>query len=368
MIMKCVRYAKLILNPVQSKVRQLKIQYGFSGDIYQNRYLSLRVNAQSEIEFSASKLRRQGIELTPFQKSQLPSYVNFLTSKLGGTRSDTLNVIVSSAGVLLNINFLNFESAVAFLRNSYLVNSTDLMQILSHNPTWLYRPLSDIEAVLQRLCAQGIRLNETGKVLSKYPRILFMDAEEFDQRLEFFGENEFTTKEVRMILLSYPEILANNHLVLEKIYQYVTQTFNMTHEEMVQSILFKYKYSHVFLRFEFLRKRGLYVGRDKRGVYPANRQAAPRKIISHSDIAFLSEIAFSTEEEFKNFFQSLSPELQKEVKYYDSLFENQEPEQDGRFDLELTSTEDDDIENKPDNEDDIFEDRLWKYLKQKYTK
>jgi len=50
------------------------------------------------------------------------------------------------------------------------------------------------------------------------------------------------------------------------------------------------------------------------------------------------------------------------------LFENQEPEQDGRFDLELTSTEDDDIENKPDNEDDIFEDRLWKYLKQKYTK
>ena len=331
---------------------------------YRLRSLSLEYDKCKAPESNEiiSHLRRKGVELTPFQRSQLPSYFEHFSNKFLWPNTAIVKTLEASDGLLLNIKYSQFKINVEFLQNNYLLTSNHLIKILSSNPNWLYRSTVDLKLLIDRLISQKLNLGEVSKLLSKYPKILYIDETQLDNRLQFFDDHHFTTKEVKTVLLSYPQILANDLLVLRKIYLYVTETFNMSHEEMIEAVVFKYKYSDVYSRFEFLRKRGLYIGRDKRGVYPSMRQAPARKVLSLPDKSFLSQVALSSAEEFMHFCGSFPPEIEEELKFYDNLHADSFISTEQQID-----NDDPEIDNNKMDDENIFEDRLWKYMRHKYS-
>ena len=340
----CVRnqFYKILNRSDASLITLLKMRVLSSGTLIKNS--------------PVFELKKKGIELTTFQRTQLPQLTDFLENILKLSEDEVMEIVCCNNGHILNVNFPLLLSKVEYLQRNYLVKSYQLSKILTVSPKWIYRPLSDLKNLLDRLTGNAIALDEVGKVLAKYPAILFLSEEEFGNRMSFFDDNYFTTNEVRSILLSNPSILAYNSVVLEKIYSYLRDTYNMTHEEMIDCMVFKYSYKFVFSRFEFMRKRGLYFGRDKRGIYPAMRQVHPRRILTSSDKSFLVEVALSTHEEFENFCKSFSEKIKAELNFYEANFsDGEEVDEEPQNGTKLEQSD-----STP------FDDLLWKYMKEKY--
>lgn len=289
--------------------------------------------------------------LTPFQLQQLPQFQDFLTSELNCSFDEFLSITMENGGALLNCHLSAVKTRVAYLQTTYLIKSEHLKYILRCHPKWLTRPTEEIDALFNCFLDNQVSFTDLGAVLSQNPSLLLFTKEQIAGRMEVFDDNYFTKNEKRKLLLNSENVLNKPPEVLRRIYSYLKETFNMTHEEMMISNAFSYSYRHLYCRLEFMRRRGLYIGRDKRGIFPANKQPHPMKIIKFPENKFLQQVALSTVEEYKSFCSSLPPSVLKELKLYDN------------FEVQEKQNVDD-----QDNEDSERETSSgsWDYLKTKY--
>ena len=293
---------------------------------------------------------------TPFQLQQLPKFQEFLIHELNFSFSAFSKIMEGNNGILLNYHLSSVKNRIYYLQSTYLIKNQHMKSILLCHPKWLIRPKEDIDDLLYCFLDNQVSLTDLGTALSRNPSVLLFSAVQLSQKMEVFDENFFTKREKREILLNSADVLNKPVELLRRIYSYLKQTFNMTHEEMMKSCAFSYSFRHLFCRLEFMRRRGLYIGRDKRGIFPSNKQPHPQKIIGSSENIFLNQVALSTADEFQDFCKSLPPSILQELDLYDN-FETF-CEEDGKEELGDVYTGEEE-----ENEGRSFS---WAYLKSKY--
>jgi len=301
--------------------------------------------------------QKTGTFLTPFQSQQLPSFQKTLKKHLNASDKDVIDILTIGDSILLNLHTSSIEHHIVQLKETYLVQPNQLLTILKSNAKWMTKSTDEIKDLLECVCVGGVLLDQIGYVLKNYPDLLSLDADEFVHRVNFFNDKKFTLKEKQIILLEFPEILNRDVTELEKIYNYVKETFNMNHDDILKSMVFKYSFTVVFCRFEFMRKRGLYIGRDKRGIYPANRQSHPAKIMTSNLTKFLNEVALSSLEEFSAFCDSFPPHVKEMLEQVNSNNQTEYLDQD----LPVDAVQDFVVSERES------ENQLWQYLKSKYS-
>ena len=291
---------------------------------------------------------------TPFQLQQLPKFQKFLMDELNCSHDEFSNITLESRGAILNCHLSVVKSRIAYLRSTYLIKNEHLKRILYCHPKWLVRPTAEIDAVLNCFLDNQVSFTDLGAVISQNPSLLLYSQEQLSARMDVFDDNFFTKNEKRKLMLNSENVLNKPPEVLQRIYSYLKETFNMTHEEMMVSDAFSYSYRHLYCRLEFMRRRGLYIGRDKRGIFPANKQPHPMKIIKFPQNKFLNQVALSTVEEFNSFCSSLPPSILEELKLYDN------------FEAFKEKHLVEELENDEVSEEEKNSSRTWTYLKTKY--